>query len=204
MKTLEKLVPQIISSDLHEEWRVLPAGGQYLISNMGRVITLTGDRRDHLIRPTINSHGYYHFIAYINGKRKCLTVHRQVALAFLDHCERDVNHKNGIKTDNRVCNLEFVTHSVNMKHAYDMGLKTNVPSPETIRKAHAAAISKNKKAVRCLETQEMFDSATAAAVKFGMAVNTVTRCCTGVRKSAKGLHFEYVKDAKNETGKFSA
>lgn len=51
-------------------------------------------------------------------KNKTLYVHRLVAMAFLEKIEGKtvVNHKNGIKYDNRLINLEWVTQSENMKH----------------------------------------------------------------------------------------
>jgi hypothetical protein len=52
------------------------------------------------------------------------TVHRLIARTFLGPCPAGllVNHKNGIKTDNRACNLEYVTKSQNALHGIALGL----------------------------------------------------------------------------------
>lgn len=59
------------------------------------------------------------------AKGRLVTIHRLVAEAFLPVSpeRRCVNHKNGNKTDNRVCNLEWVTHGENLRHAFQHGLR---------------------------------------------------------------------------------
>lgn len=58
------------------------------------------------------------------GRYRSIRVHAVVALAYLGAKPfgMEVNHKNGIKTDNRPENLEYVTRSGNVKHAFDTGL----------------------------------------------------------------------------------
>jgi len=64
--------------------------------------------------------GYFQIILHNNGKKRQFQVHRLVCAAYIGEMPegREVNHKNGIKTDNRVENLEYVTHSENMYHRY--------------------------------------------------------------------------------------
>lgn len=64
----------------------------------------------------------------INKKRDRLNAHRLLAIATIPNSENKphVNHKNGIKWDNRYWNLEWATESENMQHAVDIGLKISV------------------------------------------------------------------------------
>lgn len=76
--------------------------------------------------------GYYSY----SIKNKTKYLHRLIAENFIDNPNnlRCVNHINGIKTDNRVENLEWCTHSHNNKHAYDTGIK-----PKLYGKDHKAS-----------------------------------------------------------------
>lgn len=106
--------------------------GRYEISNLGRVKSLSGKmwgrkpKGERILSPVLNN-GYYRFLLYANGRRSIKSVHRVVAEAFIVKPESkcQVNHINGIKTDNRVENLEWVTAKENIVHAHRTGL-TNV------------------------------------------------------------------------------
>ena len=106
--------------------------GYYQVSNLGRVKSLIRKRCliEKILKPAIGTTGYP-YVNLANGViRKKFKVHRLVAEAFITNSEgkSDVNHINGIKTDNNLINLEWNTRSENIQHAYDNGLNYNNPS----------------------------------------------------------------------------
>ena len=111
--------------------------GRYQISNQGRVKSLVCNNfgrykknSGEWILKAGKSHCGYMRVLLVdkNGGRHSLFVHRLVLIAFfgIDSEKKQVNHINGIKDDNRLENLEWVTQSENMKHAYRIGLEKPV------------------------------------------------------------------------------
>lgn len=107
---------------LTEKWKEIQNyEGLYSISNLGNVKNSKGV----ILKPNITPKGYFRIQLYKNNKTKNYMVHRLVANAFIikKDGKNQINHKNGIKTDNTISNLEWVTNSENQKHAYELGLK---------------------------------------------------------------------------------
>ena len=71
--------------------------------------------------------GYTCFVLCRDGCKLTVLTHKLVAITYIPNLlnRREINHKNGIKTDNRVENLEWCTHKENMRHAYATGLVVN-------------------------------------------------------------------------------
>ena len=77
---------------------------------------------ERVLKPYGNGAGYYQVDPCKDGVKKKKSIHRLVMLAFVGESDLQVNHKNGIKTDNRLENLEYCTRSENAQHAFDTGL----------------------------------------------------------------------------------
>lgn len=120
---------------MSEKWLEIEGfEGYYEVSSLGNIRSIDRlvKKRGHLvpqyskyITKTLNYNGYYKVTLCKEGKKFTKRLHRLVALAFIKNPKEkpQVNHKNGIKTDNRVVNLEWVTASENLYHAVKHGLK---------------------------------------------------------------------------------
>ncbi len=115
-----------------ENWKAIPGfEGKYEVSDCGRVRSLphevavgNGGYRiipARLLKPQLARNGY--LMVSLGRKHKHMGVHRLVASAFIPNPDglKEVNHKNLIKYDNRVSNLEWVDRHENMAHAHENG-----------------------------------------------------------------------------------
>jgi hypothetical protein len=178
-----------MEAQIEEEWRdVVGYDGEYEVSNLGRVRRLPktivdscrgGKRRRFLkakiIKRTISKTGYY---TVALGKRN-VKLHRVIAEAFIPNPEGKpyINHKSGVKTDNRICNIEWCTHAENLQHAAHVLGTMNLLHP--MRK------------VVCVETGIVYDSLATAARDTGTAEQNIWHVCNGHWKTSGGYHWRY-------------
>lgn len=113
--------------DSYEQWKPIPGFESfYSISNKGRV------RRDkktrstfagRILRPRYSVDGYSRAVLFINRTKQEFPVHRLVMLTFVGppaSPEIQVNHRNGLRGDNRLENLEYVTPAENVRHSMEV------------------------------------------------------------------------------------
>jgi hypothetical protein len=138
-----------------------------------------------------NKKGYMCVNLINKGKKYNKRVHRLVAKAFILNYNnlKQVNHKDGDKTNNHIDNLEWCTNQYNTKHAYDKGLidKANINKVMPVKK-----IDKDTK-----EVLEVYNTMSEAAEKNNTYPSNISKVCRGEKKTHKGFVWRY-KDDENE------
>jgi hypothetical protein len=93
--------------------------GHYLVSNNGQVKSLKrkGVAKDLILKPILHHSGYLMVNLYKNKKSKSIFIHILVGRAFLEvQQNKQINHKDEVKTNNTVSNLEYVTPKENCNY----------------------------------------------------------------------------------------
>ena len=178
---------------LEEVWKDIDGFPGYKVSSLGNVCSCKNNRHGlcdicRPLKPAIDtSTGYLKVNLRDDTKGHTKPIHKLVAEAFCDrHDDRAVvNHIDGDKLNNRADNLEWVSNSENVKHAFALGLN------------HANI---NHKPIMCVETGEVFDSYHAAARKNGGNPSNIRRAARkipidkhGVSTQCNGYHYEYIE-----------
>jgi len=107
------------------KWKKIPGFSRYLASSDGEIASLNYKRtgKCKILKPA-QTEGYYKTVLLNDdNKYKTISVHRIVCLAFLGPSDLEVNHIDGDPSNNHISNLEYVTHSENLLHAYRTGLQ---------------------------------------------------------------------------------
>lgn len=173
--------------------------GLYQISNLGRVKSLkTWIRqynnyveKERLLKPCVNSVGYYIVVLYKDKHKKTFSLHRLIAQAFIPNPNNypQINHIDGNKKNFNINNLEWCTQSYNMIHAFKNGLeKPNKPMLN--KKGELNPLS--KKVLQYDKNKTFikeYESYTKALLE--TKINHISDCCNGKLKTAGGFIWKW-------------
>lgn len=183
-----------------EIWKpVVGFEGLYEISNLGRVMSCrkmygsVGPMGPQICKDKKCKSGYQRIVLYKENKRYDARIHKLVCVAFIPNTEnkRTINHKNGIKTDNRLSNLEWATDKENLQHAYDV-LK---------RKSHwkgrrCLPVSVVKLDVNFNLIKEYVSISEAS--KEGFRIGGISSVCKGLWETHKGFRWMTLENYNNK------
>lgn len=150
--------------------------GLYLVSTDGQVKNSKGRK----IKPTKDKEGYLRITLTKNGKQKSYGAHRLVALAFLPNPENklEVDHKDTNVCNNNVTNLQWVTRTENRNNPLTM--------------------KHSSKCVYCIELQKYWLSQKECSEELDISKSSISSCCKGRQKQAKGYTFRYATEEEIE------
>lgn len=188
----------------NEEWRdVVGYEGYYMVSDLGRIKSsyIVSRVKDGIIKMGSDKNGYCSFALWKNKSQITKKGHRVVAKAFLPNPENKpcVNHIDGNKRNNRITNLEWVTHKENSRHAVENGLYRH---PE-MKKGYESPHSKE---VYQLTVEGVFIKAFGSSIEAAINVfgdigkgSIIRKCCRDKVSSYKNFLWRYPEDVNKDT-----
>jgi len=152
-----------------EKLKVLELFSGYKIREDGLILNRFGREISH----QMSNNGYVRVELWTDGKGKKHLLHRLLAQAFIPNPDNkpQVNHIDGVKDNNDLRNLEWVTQSENQLHAYATGLQVGYRKPGPISEKHKAALcgSRWRGETRLYHAEgEVFQTSLEAATRFGL------------------------------------
>lgn len=169
-----------------EVWKDIEGYENYQVSNYGRVKSLKFSK-ERILKPEKNNGGYLYVFLSKNCIEKRYYIHRLVAQAFIVNPDglKEINHKNEVKTDNRVENLEWCDRKYN--NTYGTCIKRRI---EKLSKT-VYQYSLNNKLIREWSSSHEVERQT----KF--AQSHINGCCNGRLKTAYGYKWSYIKEPQS-------
>lgn len=161
--------------------------GMYQISNYGRVKSFRVDKTGRLMS-IHNVKGYCSIGFTVNKIKKDFYIHRLVLETFqpIDNMNLfDVNHKDEDKTNNKLDNLEWLSHKDNINY----GNRNEIAAKKMSGKNN----SKSKK-IRCIETGIVYDAMREAERILNIPSTHICQACKHPKRTAGGFHWEYVNE----------
>jgi uncharacterized protein YerC len=164
--------------------------GLYFVNDSGDFFSYPKKTRKGIrkMKPLENKKtGYLYIDLCKNGKVKKFTAHRLIAISFLPNEEnkQEVNHINGIKTDNKVGNLEWVTKSENQLHSIKNGLRTTKGeknSQSKLNENDVLKIFKDKRTYKEISLDFKISVPTICDIKRGYSWTHITKA-KNIRKN---------------------
>ena len=175
---------------MEEIWKDIEGYDNYQISSLGNVRKITKNGFTHIKcsprgsqKTSKTKEKYMGVTLSKNGTRKGFSIHRLVAEAFIPNPNNYplINHINGIKDDNCVCNLEWCTIKQNIQHAYDVLNMRN----------HYGSIKQYTKEGEFIKE---YDSVREASRELGIHFGNIVKCANKQRNVAGGYVWRFNSD----------
>ena len=167
------------------KWYVLKENDKYLINKNGEVKSL---KTNKILKPGRTKNGYYTVALCKNGKQRTYYIHRLVANNFIENINgyKEINHKDGNKSNNIIDNLEWCDRKHNLKEAYRLGLKE---TPKGVNNVKSRKIIQYDLYTGNIK---VWDSISDAKRENNYSTGSICDACKGNIKTYKSSHWEYV------------
>ena len=190
-----------------EEWKVIKDYPNYMVSNMGQVKSLNYNHTgiEKIMKPSVSKRGYLLICLRKNRKVKYFKVHRLVAQAFIPNPNDlpQVNHKNEIKDDNKVENLEWCDAKYNSNYGTrnkrvveaKKGIKLSEETKNKISEAKSKPVLQIDKNTN--EVIAEYPSLREVERQLGINNSNVSRCCNNKphHNTAYGFKWKYKEES---------
>lgn len=187
-----------------EDWKIIEEYPNYMVSSEGKVKSIErkdcrgNHRKGKILSPRYNTRGYITVVLYKNGKPQTFRVNRLVAQVFIPNPDNKpyVDHINGDRADNRVCNLRWVTHKENMNNPLTILKFKNNKNKQKIA-TECARLKTSKPVLQFSKNGDFikkWDSASVAERDGNFNATSIGNCCRGEYKTSGGYIWRFANE----------